>query len=184
MLAFKTLTAINVLLMLVLAWRTPRYPFRLYLIVMAVSAVFQNTQWWNLSSEIVLALFGALWVFSELPKGRRAVTEALSIGLFVAAILLFAVPAPWPNYSHAMYFTRIYSAATFAGISIPCAFTDKRCAISVNWWAAVLLAGSQRGLSYVAKAITANAIWTCCLVAWNIMASRTATQSPTPLPPE
>ncbi len=182
MLAYKALTAVNIALMCLLAWRTGHPFFRAYLLCMACAAVLQNTRWWNLTGEVVLACFGALWALSELPKGRRAVTEALALGTLVAAVLLFAVPLPWPNYSHAMYFLRLYTAAFFCGISVPCAFTNLRCAISVAWWMAVLLAGSLR-FSYTFKAITANAAWTCCLAAW-LMASRTANRVPTSIPPE
>ncbi len=182
MVAYHLLTTVNVALMAWLAWRTRQPFFRCYLVVMAIAAVLQNTRWWNLTEEVVLACFGALWALSELPRGRRAVTEALALGTLVAAVLLFAVPAPWPNYSHAMYFLRLYTAAFFAGISVPCAFSNVRCGISVAWWLAVLLAGSLR-FSYATKAVTANAIWTCCLAAW-LMAYRTANRVPTSTPPE
>ncbi len=183
MVAYHLLTTVNVALMALLAFRTPQPFQRCYLIVMAIAAGLQNTRWWNLTGEVVLACFGALWALSELPKGRRAVTEALALGTLVAAVLLFAVPAPWPNYSHAMYFLRLYTAAFFCGISVPCMFTDRRCGISVAWWVAVLLAGSLR-FGYVTKAVTANAIWTCCLAGWIFMASQTANQAPTSIPPE
>ncbi len=124
--------------------------------------------------EVPLALFSALWLVSELPRGRRAVAEALSLGLFVAAILMLAIPAPWPGYDHAMYFTRLFSSALCVGIATPLAVLDARKALIIAWFAAVLLAGSQRGWNYIAVAIACNAAWTAILIAWNVMACRTA----------
>src|SRR5678815_3417118 len=109
MLAYKVLTGVNICLMALLAYRTPQPFFRCYLIVMAIAAALQNTRWWGMWGEVSLALFSALWLVSELPRGRRAITEALALGLFVAAILMLAVPPAWPGYPAGQYYVRLYS---------------------------------------------------------------------------
>jgi len=184
-LAYHTLTGVNICLMLLLAWRSSQPFFRLYLLVMAGCAWIQNTTHWGLPGEVILAAVTALWVVSELPRGRRALTEALALGAFLSAVLVFAVPAPWPRYSVAMYFTRLYSTAAFLGISVPCAILGRRNWLALPWFAAVLFAGSQRGWNYVAVAISANAVWTACLLGWLVMGDRTAaTETPPLSPPE
>ncbi len=184
MLAYHLLAAANIALMCLLAWRTPQPFFRCYLIAMSCAAALQNRASWGMWGEVPLALFGALWLVSELPKGRRAVTEALALGLFVAAILMLLVPPAWPNYPAGQYYVRLYSTALCIGIATPLAVLDWRKVLIIAWFGAVLLAGSQRGWNYFTVAVACNAAWTAILIAWNVMAYQTAKQSRMPLPHE
>lgn len=152
--------------MLLLAWRTPSRPFMAYLAAMALSAGAQHMRWWDLGCEVVLVAFTVPWIWSMLPKDRRGRVEALSLGLVLAAALMAVVPAAWPRYDAAMYFVRLYSAAAFLGISLPCVFFDWRNWPAVPWWGAVLMAGSQRGWNYVTVAVACNVTWTAMLGAW------------------
>jgi len=169
MVAYKALTGVNIALMCLLAYRTPQPFFRCYLIVMAIAAALQNSTHWGMWGEVSLAIFSALWLVSELPRGRRAVTEALALGLFVAAVLMLMVVAAWPNYPSAMYYTRLYSTALCMGLATPLALIDWRKSLILIWFAAVLVAGSQRGWNYVTVAVACNAAWTAILIAWNWM---------------
>jgi len=169
MLAYKALTAVNIALMCLLAYRTPQPFFRCYLIVMAIAAALQNSTHWGMWGEVSLAFFSITWLLSELPHARRAVTESLSLGLFVAAILMLLVPRPWPAYPPGQYFWRLYSTALCIGIATPLAVLDARKVLIIAWFGAVLIAGSQRGWNYVTVAVACNAAWTAILIAWNWM---------------
>jgi len=178
---YHILTSINICLMVLLAWRSTSKPATFwYFLIMATSAAFQNTRYWALSYEALLAIASLVWVTSQLPRGRRAIAEALAIGLLVAAILMLALPKPWPAYPPAMYYTRLYSTAACIGIATPLAVLDARKVLIIAWFAAVLVAGSQRGWNYVTVAVACNAAWTAILIAWNVMAYRTAARSVLP----
>ncbi len=172
MVAYHLLTTVNVSLMALLAYRTHQPFFRCYLIVMAIAAGLQNTTHWGMWGEVPLALFSALWLVSELTKGRRAVMEALSLGLMVSFAIVIAVPRPWPMYSHAMYFTRMYSSALCVGIATPLAVLDSKNALIILWFSAVLLSQSQRGWPVWIVAVVANATWTLVLIGWLAMSRR------------
>ena len=180
MVAYKVLTGVNIALMCLLAYRTPQPFFRCYLIVMAIAAALQNSTHWGMWGEVSLALFSALWLVSELPRGRRAITEALALGLFVAAVLMLAVPAPWPNYQPAMYWTRLYSSALCVGIATPLTVLRASNCIIIIWFASVLIAGSQRGWDYVTVAVSCNLAWTACLLAWLYLSTKRITDEGNP----
>jgi hypothetical protein len=173
MTAFYAITALNIALMLWLAWRT-QYQFRWYLAIMSQAAWMQNMSWWNAPAEAFLGGAGLAWTLSLLPTSRRGRVEALSIGVVLAAFLILLLPRPWPMYSHEMYYTRIYSAAAFLGISVPCAWLKRGNWLAIPWWLAVLsVAGiSEQGWDYRTVAICANLTWTACLVGWLIISSR------------
>jgi hypothetical protein len=172
MTAFYAITALNIALMLWLAFwvlrRRGMVCFRSYLVLMAFAAALQNLPGWNMASEIWLAAYGAIWTLSLLPTSRRGRVEALSIGVVLAAFLMLLLPRPWPMYSHEMYYTRIYSAAAFLGISVPCVWLKRGNWLAIPWWGAVLsVAGiSEQGWDYRAVAICANLTWTACLAGW------------------
>jgi hypothetical protein len=174
MLIYYAITALNIVLMLWLAWRWPSPRSATYLIAMALSAALQNTIYWGMWDELTLAIFGAMWTLSLLPTSRRGRVEALSIGVVLAAFLMVLLPRPWPMYSHEMYYTRIYSAAAFLGISVPCAWLKRGNWLAIPWWGAVLsVAGiSEQGWDYRAVAICANLTWTACLIGWLIISRR------------
>jgi hypothetical protein len=172
---YYAITAANIALMLWLAWRTPQPFFRYYLLVMAVSAALQSTIYWDMSGgELTLAIFGAMWTLSLLPTSRRGRVEALSLGLMLTALLMLLLPHPWPMYSHEMYYTRIYSAAAFLGISVPCAWLKRGNWLAIPWWGAVLsVAGiSEQGWDYRTVAICANLTWTACLIGWILLSRK------------
>jgi hypothetical protein len=179
MTAFYAITALNIVLMLTLASRMPLLPFRVYLIAMAVTALLQNTHWWNLTGEAIIASIAGAWVFSLLPTSRRGRVEALSLGLMLTALLMLLLPHPWPMYSHEAYYLRLFSAAAFLGISVPCAFLKRGNWLAIPWWLAVLsVAGiSEQGWNYRTVAICANLTWTACLIGWLII-SRLPDASP------
>ncbi len=168
MTVFYAITALNIVLMLWLAWRTPNRALKMYLLYMALAAGFQNTHWWGLLCEETLAIFGTWWVWSLLPTSRRGRVEALSLGLMLTALLMLLLPRPWPMYSHEAYYLRLFSAAAFLGISVPCAFLKRGNWLAIPWWLAVLsVAGiSEQGWDYRTVAICANLTWTGCLIGW------------------
>ncbi len=47
MVAYKTLTAVNIALMCLLVYRAPQPFQRVYLIAMAIAAAFQNSAYWH-----------------------------------------------------------------------------------------------------------------------------------------
>ncbi len=164
---YYAITALNIALMLWLAWRT-QGAFRRYLIAMAISAWAQNLRVWDIWCEIILAVWSAIWVYSLLPTSRRGRVEALSLGLMLTALLMLLLPHPWPMYSHEAYYLRLFSAAAFLGISVPCAFLKRGNWLAIPWWLAVLsVAGiSEQGWDYRTVAICANLTWTGCLIGW------------------
>ncbi len=168
MLIYYAITAVNIALMLWLAWRTPNRAFKAYLTTMAPAAAMQNASGWGLWGEIPLAIVGAIWTFSLLPTSRRGRVEALSLGLMLTALLMLLLPHPWPMYSHEAYYLRLFSAAAFLGISTPCAFLKRGNWLAIPWWGAVLsVAGiSEQGWDYRTVAICANLTWTACLAGW------------------
>jgi hypothetical protein len=177
---YYAITALNIALMLWLAWRTRNSIwFRCYLVLMAFSAWAQGQQWWDLGCELILAFWGWLWVWSLLPTSRRGRVEALSLGVALAAFLMLLLPHPWPTYSHEMYYTRIYSAAAFLGISVPCAMLKRGNWLAIPWWLAVLsVAGiSEQGWDYRTVAICANLTWTACLAGWIWMQHKTTKEN-------
>ena len=165
---YYAITALNIALMLALAWRTPNRAFKAYLMTMALAAAMQNASWWGLWGEAPLAMLGAVWVWSLLPTSRRGRVEALSLGLMLTALLMLLLPHPWPMYSHEAYYLRLFSAAAFLGISTPCAFLKRGNWLAIPWWSAVLsVAGiSEQGWDYRTVAICANLTWTACLAGW------------------
>ncbi len=165
---------INVCLMLAIAWRTWNPFFRLYLLGIAGTTLTQGSPLWNQWGEISLASLGALWMFTLISPDRHERMFSLGIGVLMAMAMMFALPPPWPRYNAGMYFTRIYSSAAFLGIAfatclLPWSLKYKvnwNAVISVPWFMAVILAGSQRGWDRWAVGVITNVVWTLCLIAW------------------
>ena len=98
----------------------------------------------------------------------------LAIGAVIVMTLFYSLPMPWPHFSQALYFTRLYSTAGFFAVSVAMVllpWVDRevpamRQALAIPWFGAVLVAGSQRGWPRWTVALVTDLIWTCCLTGW------------------
>lgn len=162
-------------------WLTSGRPlwFRFYMGISAISTMIQGTRDWDIYLEAWWAFWSAVWVFTMLPRDKWGRIFSLSIGALISAALMYALPAPWPHYDPAMYYTRLYSTAIFMGVVFAICLIEKinrSTLIAVPWFGAVLLASSQRGWDRWIVAIWTNLIWTCCLICWLAISRQDAAQ--------
>jgi hypothetical protein len=168
--AWVALTCVNIVLMLWLAWRgaTPTF-FGAYMVMMGACATLQGSPAWNPILEAILAIWTIPWIWSMMPKDRYGRVFVLAIGTLISAVLMYALPPPWPNYDPMMYFVRLYSAAVFMGVAFATCLLNRfnySAMVAVPWFGSVLLASSQRGWDRWIIAISTNLIWTACLICW------------------
>jgi hypothetical protein len=177
------ITCANVAMMLRLSWNSGVRAMGGYMLVSAIDSLTQGiSSYWNEGGEIFWAWAASYWVWSMLPKDKHGRIFALSIGLVVTCVLIYACPPPWKGYPPDLYFTRLYSTAAFFGISSGIAVLEywirwesksMRVLIPPVWFAAVLIACTQRGVNRWTIAIVTNCMWSGCLVAWLILSRRT-----------
>ncbi len=169
--AWLAITVANVVMMLWLSRVVideNQRSFSRYLILLAMVSLVQGSWVWNIASEVMLAVYSTIWVWTLLPKHTYGRIFALSIGLVVTCVLMLAVPPPWRGYDPAMYATRLYSTAAFLGVALGSSLMTRKPStmLAVPWFMAVLIAGSQRGWDRWMVGIYTNLIWSGCLICW------------------
>lgn len=173
------ITLLNITLLLSLFLRTRRQ----YFLIVLLTAILQNSPIWSELFEIILAISSLAMALSLFPSDNPGRIFSMSMVTLVLGALIAAAPPPWPGYPPSMYYTRMFSTAVFFGWSLGSILypwseggeggpTPWRHSIAVLWFGAVLLAQTQRGWPYFTVGITANLIWTSCLVAWSICLCR------------
>jgi hypothetical protein len=168
--AWVAITLANICMMFRLGWLKPEG----YFLIMAASSLVQGGPWWNGFLEVTLTGWTSVFVWRMLPKDKHGRIFALSIGLVVTCVLIYACPPPWPHYDPAMYHTRLFSTAAFLGISLGSAVMTRNPStmLCVPWFMAVLIAGSQRGFDRWMVGIYTNLIWSFCLICWLAISRR------------
>lgn len=171
---WAALTLCNAGLMLGLAFRGWPRPFAHYMLWTSLMALSQGSRIWGEWAEIATIVITGWWLWHEMPTDRHGRQFVLAIGSVIVMTLFYSLPMPWPRYSQALYFTRLYSTAGFFAVSVAMVLLPwadhevpaLRQVLAIPWFGAVLLAGSQRGWPRWPIALITNLIWTACLLAW------------------
>ncbi len=170
--AWVVITVANVVMMWILS-----FGYRqgmAYFFFSGLFCLIQGSPLWTLGHEIWWVAATVLWMLALLPRDKHGRIFALSIGLVVTCVLIYACPPPWAGYDRAMYETRLYSTAAFLGVAFGSALMTRNPStmLAVPWFLAVLIAGSQRGFDRWMVGIYTNLIWSCCLICWLAISRR------------